>query len=126
MTRAAVAAAIVLAMLIIAGAASAQTLDQRVASLLRVEWERVPDRPGIEGYVYNDSSYRIGLVRLTILGRDAPTETPTSTLAWVYGNVPARGRWYFRARVPSSREVLSVSIESFHLIAQDPPPSQSP
>ena len=122
MTRASAAAAAVLAMLFVVGAASAQTLDPRVADLLRVEWERVADRPGIEGYVYNDSPYRIGLVRLAILAREAPGQEPTSTLAWVYGNVPARGRWPFRVRVPASREILKISIESCTLIAREPIP----
>ena len=114
-----------LAMLIVVGAASAQALDPRVADALRVEWQKVEDRPGIEGYVYNVSTYRIGLVRLTILGRDEPSQAPTPTLAWVYGNVPARGRWYFRVRLPASREVVTVSIESFTLISRDPP-AESP
>ena len=120
MTRASAAAAAVLAMLIVVGGASAQGLDPRIADSVRVEWERVADRPGIEGYVYNDSTYRIGLVRLAIVGRDAPGQEPTSTLAWVYGNVPARGRWPFRVRVPASREVLKVSIESCTLMAREP------
>ena len=124
MTRAAAAAAFVLAVLLV-GTASAQAPDPRVAEALRVEWQKVEDRPGIEGYVYNDSTYRIGLVRLSILARDAPSQTPTPTLAWVYGNVPARGRWYFRVRMPAAREVVNVSIESFTLIARDPP-AESP
>jgi hypothetical protein len=121
-TRLAAAAATVLSLLLIAAAASAQAVDPRVAEALRVEWQKVDDRPGIEGYVYNDSTYRIGLVRLSILSREAPAQTPTPTLAWVYGNVPARGRWYFRVRLPAAREVVSVSIESFTLIARDAPP----
>jgi hypothetical protein len=119
-TRAAAAVAAVLATLLVVGAASAQTVDSRVAEALRVEWGRAADRPGIEGYVYNDSAYRIGLVRLAILARDDPAQAPTTTHAWVYGNVPARGRWYFSVRMPGSREVVKVSIESFSVIARDP------
>jgi len=125
-TRAAAAAASGLVLLLlVVGTASAQASDPRVAEALRVEWQKVEDRPGIEGYVYNDSTYRIGLVRLSILARDEPSQTPTPTLAWVYGNVPARGRWYFRVRMPAAREVVNVSIESFTLIARDPP-AESP
>ena len=119
MTRALVAAAVVLAVCLVAGAASAQAVDPAVAKQLRVEWEKVTDRPGIEGFVYNDSPYRIGLVRLTVVTREAPSQPPTSSLAWVYGNVPARGRWPFRVRIPSSREVLDVSIESFAVNARE-------
>jgi hypothetical protein len=119
MTRALTAAAVVLALLVVAGDVSAQVPDPAVAKQLRVEWEKLTDRPGIEGYVYNDSPYRIGLVRLTVVTRDAPSQAPTSSLAWVYGNVPARGRWPFRVRIPASREVLEVSIESFAVNARE-------
>ena len=125
MTRVLAAAAALLTLLLVAGAASAQVVDPAVAKQLRVEWEKLTDRPGIEGYVYNDSPYRIGLVRLNVVTRDAPSQAPTSSLAWVYGNVRARGRGPFRVRMPAAREVLNVSIESFTLIARDPP-AESP
>ena len=116
-----------LALLLLGAAAHAQESSRPQAQSFRVEWTRLPPtmRPGVEGYVYNDSTYRIGLVRLTILSRDEPSQAPTPTLAWVYGNVPARGRWYFRVRLPASREVVKVSIESFTLISRDPP-AESP
>src|SRR2546422_337775 len=43
--------------------ATAQALDKQVANSLRVEWQRTTSlggRPAIEGYVYNDSPFRIG------------------------------------------------------------------
>jgi hypothetical protein len=108
-----------LAVLLLAPVASAQPPDPRVAEALRVEWQPSTERPGIEGFVYNDSPYRIGLVRLQIMSRE-PGRAPTPSLAWLYGNVPARGRWPFSVRVPRTREVVSVAIESFHLIAREP------
>jgi len=82
-------------------------------------------RPGIEGYVHNDSSYRIGLVRLRVLTRDESGHTPAEMLEWVHGNVPAHGRSYFSVRTPQAREVEEVAIESFNLIAREGP-SESP
>jgi hypothetical protein len=117
-----VAGAVVLALVLVVGVAPAQTPEPRVAEALRVQWERVSERPAIEGYVYNDSDYRIGLVRLRVAVRETPGRPPAETLAWVYGNIPARGRWYFRVRVPRQHEVLGVTVASFHLIARDPPP----
>jgi hypothetical protein len=117
-TRIAGAALVVFVVLV--GLASAQP-DPRVANAVRVEWERVTDRPAVEGYVYNDSDYRIGLVRLRVSVRE-PGQAPTDSLAWVYGNVSAHGRWYFRVRVPQANEVLAVTVESFHLIAREPSP----
>ena len=126
MTRAAaVVAALLLAMLVEVGAAPAQPLESAVAEALRVDWQRVSERPGIEGYVYNDSPYRIGVVQLRVMGRDESADAPTPSLAWVYGNIPARGRTYFRVRLPPRRDVVGVTIESFRLIARDLP-SESP
>jgi hypothetical protein len=105
---------------VVAGAASAQPPGPPVAESLRVEWERVTDPPRVVGYVYNDSPYRIGLVRLRMVTRDEG-----ELLAWVHGNVPARGRWSFNVRVPPPREVVQVTIESFSLIALEKP-AESP
>ncbi len=102
------AGAICLALLVtLVGLVSAQTLESRVADALSVQWGRVDSRPGIEGYVYNDSSYRIGLVRLRVLTRDES------------------GRSYFSVRTPQAHEVVGVTIESFNLIAREGP-SESP
>lgn len=111
--------------LMLAGVAPAQTLESRVAAALRVEWERVTDSPRIEGSVHNDSQYRIGLVRLRVTTRDDASQTPGEMLAWVFGNVPARGHWTFSVRVPQGREVVGVTIESFKLIALEKP-AESP
>src|SRR5437762_11063931 len=87
------AGAICLALLVtLVGLVSAQTLESRVADALRVQWGRVDSRPGIEGYVYNDSSYRIGLVRLRVLTRDESGHTPAEMLAWEVGRASCRGR----------------------------------
>ena len=75
------AGAICLALLVtLVGLVSAQTLESRVADALSVQWGRIDSRPGIsrpgiEGYVHNDSSYRIGLVRLRVLTRDESGHT---------------------------------------------------
>src|SRR5436190_15867602 len=81
------AGAICLALLVtLVGLVSAQTRESRVADALSVQWGRIDSRPGIsrpgisrpgiEGYVHNDSSYRIGLVRLRVLTRDESGHTP--------------------------------------------------
>jgi hypothetical protein len=109
-------------LVVLAGAAGAQTLESDVAADLRVEWERSNGPAGITGYVYNDSTYRIGFVRLRVTTRDPATERPGEMLAWVHGNVAARGRWSFSVRVPRPIEVEAVTIESFKLIAREETP----
>lgn len=113
-------------LLVVPGVASAQSVTSTVAASLRVEWERPASQGGkVEGYVYNDSAYRVGTVRLRVTTRDNPDAAPTDYLTWVYGNVPARGRFPFFLRVPRDKTVVSVTIESFDVIARDAP-TESP
>lgn len=122
MIRNAVVLALVLAF---PGVASAQTTESRVADALRVEWERVDDPPRVVGHVYNGSPYRIGLVRLRLTTRAGSGQSAEETLAWVHGNVPARGRWPFSVRIEQPREIVGVAVESFRLVALEAP-AESP
>src|ERR1041385_4396905 len=63
---------------------------------LEVEPEPVP-RAGwaVAGYVYNDSRYRVGGVRLRAEVLDESGAQIAEAFGWVYGNVPAGGRAYF-------------------------------
>ena len=95
-----------------------------VARQLRVEWERGSDKwgpPRLVGYVYNDSTFRIGSVRLRVETLDSSDRVIGETLAWIYVNVPARDRAYFSVRRPSGGEVFRLTVESFVLIARDAP-----
>jgi hypothetical protein len=121
-TRGPAAAVAVLALLLVAAVAVAQTPEAEVARALRVEWAPMSERPGIEGYVHNGSAYRVGLLQIRVMSREAAAGPATPTLAWVYGNIPAGGRTYFRVRLPPRLEVVGVEIESFRLIAREPRP----
>jgi hypothetical protein len=92
-----------------------------VAKLLRVEWDTQAEawtRPRLAGHVYNDSSYRIGSVRLRVEVLDATQQKVREELAWIYVDVPARGRAYFSVRRPGG-EAFRVTVESFVLIARE-------
>jgi hypothetical protein len=106
-------------------AAGAQAAQTDTARALRVEWQRSSERPGIEGHVYNGSPYRIGGVRLRIVRLDGAGAGPAESFGWVYGNVPAGGRWPFFVRVGRSVEIREVTVESFYLVALEPP-AESP
>ncbi len=102
--------------------------NAEVAQLLRVEWQQTTGawrRPALEGFVYNDSTYRIGSVRLRIEALDGANQVLSQTLAWAYVNVPARGREPFEVARPREGETFRITVESFVLIAREPPP-QSP
>ena len=112
--------------LALADLAAAQSAEAEVAKALRIEWKPSTQRRGVEGFVYNGSQYRIGLMRLKLDVRDG-TSPPTQTHAWVYGNIAAQGRSPFSARLTQPGEVVEVTIESFRLISRDVvPDSQSP
>ena len=104
-----------------ADAASAQSAEAEAAKAIRIEWQPSTQRRGIEGFVYNNSEYRIGFMRLKLQLRDG-TAAPTETHAWVYGNIAAYGRSPFWARLTQPGEVVAVTIESFRLIARESVP----
>jgi len=104
------------------GGAAAQAPGE-VAKLLRVEWEPGSDKwgpPRLVGHIYNDSTFRIGSVRLRVETLDSADRVIGETLAWVYVSVPARDRAYFSVRRPSGGEAFRLTVESFVLISRDP------
>jgi hypothetical protein len=106
--------------LALVGGAFAQS-QAEVAKLLRVEWEAAAEewtRPRIVGHVYNASVYRIGSVRLRVQVLDSGGQVVRDELAWIYVNVPARGRAYFSLRRPTG-DAFRVTVESFVLIARE-------
>ena len=93
-----------------------------VARLLRVEWEPGSDKwgpPRLVGHVYNDSTYRIGSVRLRVETLDGSGGVVGETLAWIYVSVPARSRAYFSVRRPTGSDAFRLTVESFVLIARE-------
>jgi hypothetical protein len=108
----------------VAAVAAAQPAQDEVARQLRVEW-RLPGeewtRPRIVGHVYNDSSYRVGSVRLRVEILDAASQPVRSELAWIYVDVPARSRASFSVRRPAGGTAFRLTVESFVLIARERP-----
>ena len=106
---------------VIEGAAAQGPPD--VARLLRVEWEPGTDKwgpPRLVGYVYNDSTYKVGSVRLRVETLDSSGGVVGETLAWIYVSVPARNRAYFSVRRPTGSSAFRLTVESFVLISREP------
>lgn len=121
--RSRVVAVIVGGMIVLglAGAAAAQ-VQAEVAGLLRVEWSPLSEewtRPRLVGHVYNNSTYRIGSVRLRLQSLDASDRVLREDLAWIYVDVPARGRAYFSVNRPAGAQSFRVTVESFLLISRE-------
>jgi hypothetical protein len=109
-------------MLLGASAASAQ---RPTPETFRVEWKRRTDpwvRPGIEGWVHNPSSFRVGSMSLKLQKLGDDDQVVSEKRVWVYGHVPAGGRTSFV--IPLSREDQSnyrIVVDAFDLISQEGP-----
>jgi hypothetical protein len=93
-----------------------------VARLLRVEWEPGTDKwgpPRLVGYIYNDSTYKVGSVRLRVETLDSSGGVVRETLAWIYVSVPARNRAHFSVRRPTGSDAFRLTVESFVLISRE-------
>lgn len=92
---------------------------------LRVEWGLRSHpylKPAIEGYVYNDSTYRVGSVRLRIELLNEANQVIGERLAWVYGNVPGGSRTYFLiSPPPRGAHTYRIQVESYDVIAREAP-----
>src|SRR5438477_389443 len=78
-------------------------------------------RPGVEGYVYNDSSWRVTNVRLRAQVTDGSGRVVRESVASVWGNVGARGRAFFKLSPLADGESYELSVVSFDLISQEGP-----
>ena len=127
MKRALVAAAALglVAGVVLPGAAGAQRPG---CGPFRVEWNRgvlSPTSTKLEGFVYNDSTCSLANVRLTVVALDADGQVAAEAKAWVFGNLPPRGRGYFALPLPSPTAVdYRVDIVSFDQVTS--PASQAP
>ena len=108
-------------MLVVAPEASAQ---RPTPETFRIEWKKRTDpwvRPGIEGWVHNPSTFRVGSMALRLQTLDG-NKVVGEKRVWVYGHVPAGGRTSFV--IPLSRDdqaTYRIVVESFDLIAQESP-----
>jgi hypothetical protein len=104
--------------------AHAQRLLPPPTPSFRVEWERRTGafwRPAVEGYVYNDSEYRVGNVRLRVEVVDASGRHLGGRTVWVPGAIDARGRGYFVLPLPESGQAYQIAVEAFDLLARQAP-----
>ena len=104
----------------VASVVSAQRPDPQA---FQVEWKKRTDphlRPGIEGWVSNSSSYRVGSMLLKVETLDSANRVTSERTVWVYGHVPAGGRAFFVVPLrPDDNETYRISIASYDLISRE-------
>jgi hypothetical protein len=116
--------AIALALLSLLFLAEAQAQTLVSPDSFRVEWVVRTDpwvKPGVEGYVYNNSIYRVGNVRLRVQTLDGANQQVSERFSWVYGNIDARGRAYFVLPLPSAGHTYRITVVSCDPISREAP-----
>lgn len=109
--------------LLLGGPAHAQEPGSPQPQAFRIEWARQPPtmRPGVEGYVYNDSRWRVTNVRLRVRVTDASGRVVRESVAGVWGNVTPHGRAFFKLPPLAGHESYELAVVSFDLISQEGP-----
>lgn len=101
------------------GTVQASTLDPRFS----IVWEaRVITGSGwtIDGFVHNETGERVTNVRVRVEGLDDAGQPVFNALGWVVGDIPPRGRGYFR--VPARRHPgYRVAVASFVSLGEQAP-----
>jgi hypothetical protein len=89
-----------------------------------VEWTTRTDawvKPGIDGYVYNNSIYRVSNVRLRVETLDQANQPISERFSWVYGNIDARGRGHFVLPPPQAGGTYRITVVSCDPVAKEYP-----
>jgi hypothetical protein len=83
-----------------------------------VEWQpgRARGHPVVSGYVYNDYGEAAQTVQLQIDELNSSGQVFETTLGWVDGGVPAKGRSYFELAVPAADATYRVTVRSFDFV----------
>ena len=108
--------------------ATGQTPATDTQTAFRFELEEAQSHRGrgVEGYVYNDSSWRITNVRVRVDSVDGSGTVTSSASGWVIGDLRAGGRAYFYVPVSSSAATYRASVQSFDKVLLEMPRPESP
>jgi hypothetical protein len=92
----------------------------------RLEWIRRPGwmRPGVDGYLYNDSRWRVTNVRVRAQVVDGAGSVLRETVVSVFGNAVPGARTFFVLPPLKEAESYALKVVSFDLISQEAPPAQ--
>ena len=116
---------LVLAMLL-AGTSSHAQSDRPTAESFRIEWARRPGwmRPGTDGYLYNESRWRVTNVRIRAQVVDGSGRVVRETVVSVFGNAVPGTRTFFSLPPLAEGENYQLAVASFDLIAREGPARQ--
>jgi hypothetical protein len=113
----------VTALLVVAAVAGAQSPGRPTPESFRIEWERRSPsmRPGVDGYIYNDSRWRVTNVRVRAVVVDAAGATVRESVVSVWGNAVPGTRTFFVLPAIGEGQIYQLTVVSFDLIAEQNP-----
>lgn len=115
--------------LVLAGTNSYAQSDRPTSDSFRLEWSRRPGwmRPGTDGFLYNDSRWRVTNVRVQARALDGSGRLVRETVVSVFGNSVPGVRAFFALPPIGEGETYQLEVISFDLIAREGPTrEQSP
>lgn len=113
----------VVATLLVVADAHAQGPGRPSPESFRIEWTRRPAwmRPGVDGYLYNDSRWRVTNVRVRAQVVDSSGQTVRETHVSVFGNAVPGARTFFSLPAIAEGESYQLRVVSFDLVSQENP-----
>jgi len=113
----------VTALVVVAAVAQAQEPGRPAPGSFRFEWaRRSPSmRPGVDGYVYNDSNWRVTNLRVRAVVVDAAGATVRESVVSVWGNAVPGTRTFFVLPALREGEIYQLTVVSFDLVSEQTP-----
>jgi len=114
-----------LASLLVSARGYAQS-DRPTTSSFRIEWTPRPGwmRAGTDGYLYNESRWRVTNVRIRAQVVDGSGRVVRETVVSVFGNAVPGTRTFFALPALAEGENFQLAVASFDLIAREGPARQ--
>ena len=110
------------ALVVVAASAQAQS-PRPTAESFRIEWARRPPsmRPGVDGYIYNESRWRVTNIRVRAVVVDAAGNPVRESLVSVWGNAVPGTRTFFTLPSIGEGEIYQLTVVTFDLISEQTP-----
>src|SRR5215467_5242191 len=112
----------VTALVVVAASAQAQA-PRPTAESFRIEWVRRPPsmRPGVDGYIFNESRWRVTNLRVRAVVVDAAGIPVRESIVSVWGNAVPGARTFFVLPSIGEGEIYQLTVVSFDLISEQNP-----
>ena len=114
---------IAMAALVVVASTQAQGPGRPSSETFRIEWARRPPsmRPGVDGYIYNESRWRVTNVRVRAVVVDAAGSVVRESAVSVFGNSVPGTRTFFVLPALAEGQIYQLTVTTFDLISEQNP-----